>query len=115
MGREPVDEAVAVLGLYLLIVVGEADNSAVGANADQQGPAVGVQERGNGLDDGVLHGPAGLVLSEVPAGGGFELDGVVLVVVDEFLDGAELGLADQAELLGDEGEELGVGAASLHD
>src|SRR5690606_18654695 len=97
---EPVDEPVAVLRTYVGVVVGEADGFAVGADADEERAAVAVEEPGDGLRDGVLDGLALLVLSEVPAGGGLELDGEVLVVVDELLDGAQRRAAREGELRG---------------
>lgn len=115
VGGQPVDKAVAVVGLDPLVVVREADDGPVGADADQQGASVGVEERGDGLDDGVLHELAGLVFPEIPAGGRLELDGVVLVVVDELLDGPQLGFAGEAEFLGHESHELGIGAELFDD
>src|SRR3546814_20429157 len=91
-------------------VVVEADCLAVGTDADQQRSALGVEEARHGLHDGVLDGLAGLALAQVPSGGGLELDGVVLVIGDQLVDGAELWLSGQAELLGAEGDELGGGA-----
>ncbi len=74
---QAVDEAVPVRGLHPWVVVVEPDDRLVGPDADQQRAAVGVEEPGDGLDHRVLHRLAGLALTEVPAGGGLQLDGHV--------------------------------------
>src|SRR3546814_18070882 len=91
-------------------VVVEADGLAVGTDADQQRSALGVEEARHGLHDGVLAGLAGLALAHVPSGGGLELDGVVIVIGDQLVDGADLWLSVQTELLDDAGDEPGLEA-----
>jgi hypothetical protein len=83
VGGEPVDEAVAVRWFDPLVVVVESNCLAVGADADEQCAAIRVEEPGDGLDDGVFDGLAGLVFPQFPSGGGLEFDGEVLDVVDQ--------------------------------
>lgn len=47
--------------------MGQAHDRAIGTDPDQQGAAVGVQEAGDRLDDGVLHGLARLALAGGPS------------------------------------------------
>jgi hypothetical protein len=73
------------------VVVVQAQHVAGVVDADEEGATVAVEEPGDGLDDGVFHSLVGLALPEVPAGGGLELDGEVLVMGDDFLDGSQRG------------------------
>ena len=54
MRRQPVDEPVAVLELDLRVVEGEPGQRAVRRDPDQQRASIRVQERSDGLDDGIL-------------------------------------------------------------
>ena len=75
-------------GLTSGSVVGEADRLAVVVDADEQRPAVGVEEPGDRLHDRVLHPLVLARLAQVPARGRLELDLVGLVAGDQLLGSA---------------------------
>lgn len=77
---EPVLVGVGVLALReRLQVLGQAADAAVVVHADEDGPAVGVVERGRFLDDDAFEVAVLLRELRVPAGGGFEFDCGVVV------------------------------------
>ena len=68
VGGKPVDEAVSVGRSRYGEVVVQADDSPVRPDTDEQGAAVGVEEAGDGLDDGIFYRLVGLVFTEIPSG-----------------------------------------------
>ncbi|MCK6556883.1 hypothetical protein L6Q96_20235 [Candidatus Binatia bacterium] len=66
--------AVAALLVDGLVVVLQADDRAVVADADEQGAAVAVEEGGDGLDDDLFELAVLLVVLQVPARRRLELD-----------------------------------------
>lgn len=84
--HEPEFEAIAVFFLEGLVVVVEAEGGAVVGDADEEGAAVGVEEGCDGFEDDFFHGAVFFVFVQVPAGGGFEFEGVGFALLDELGD-----------------------------
>ena len=113
--REPIDEPVAVRRLDVRVVELEADERAVGADADEERATLAVQERGDGLDDRVLERGVATLFAHIPARSRLELDCVVLVIVEELVDRSCKGRCFAAQVLRNELGELSIRANPADD